>query len=52
MVGDRWRDIQAGQSAGCECYFIDHGYSEHEPVNPFTRVRSLLDVAEIKMGAA
>ena len=52
MVGDRWRDIQAGQSVGCECYFIDHGYSEQEPVNPYTRVGSLLDVAEMIMGAA
>lgn len=51
MVGDRWRDIQAGQSVGCECYFIDHGYREQEPVSPYTRVRSLLDVAEMKKGA-
>lgn len=51
MVGDRWRDIQAGQSAGCKCFFIDHGYIEQEPAKPFTRVRSLLDVAEMIVGA-
>jgi D-glycero-D-manno-heptose 1,7-bisphosphate phosphatase len=28
MVGDRWRDILAGQRAGCRTVLIDHGYSE------------------------
>ncbi|MSW60149.1 MAG: HAD-IIIA family hydrolase, partial [Actinobacteria bacterium] len=26
MVGDRWRDIAAGQEAGCKSYFIDYKY--------------------------
>ncbi len=28
MVGDRWRDVDAGKAAGCLTYFIDCGYSE------------------------
>ncbi len=28
MVGDRWRDIEAGRRAGCRTVFIDYGYSE------------------------
>jgi D-glycero-D-manno-heptose 1,7-bisphosphate phosphatase len=28
MVGDRWRDIEAGKSAGCRTILIDYGYSE------------------------
>ncbi len=28
MVGDRWRDIDCGQRAGCKTVFIDWGYSE------------------------
>jgi len=28
MVGDRWRDIEAGQRAGCRSIFIDRGYNE------------------------
>lgn len=43
MVGDRWRDIAAGQSAGCRCYFVDYSYREQRPVPPFVRVLSLLD---------
>jgi D-glycero-D-manno-heptose 1,7-bisphosphate phosphatase len=27
MVGDRWRDVEAGQRAGCRTVFIDRGYS-------------------------
>jgi D-glycero-D-manno-heptose 1,7-bisphosphate phosphatase len=32
MVGDRWRDIEAGQRAGCRTVFIDRGYAEQRPV--------------------
>jgi D-glycero-D-manno-heptose 1,7-bisphosphate phosphatase len=28
MVGDRWRDVGAGQNAGCKTLFIDWGYDE------------------------
>lgn len=46
LVGDRWRDIEAGQAAGCSCYFIDYKYTEKSPKLPFTRVSSLLEVAK------
>jgi D-glycero-D-manno-heptose 1,7-bisphosphate phosphatase len=32
MVGDRWRDIEAGRRAGCTPIFIDLGYREAWPV--------------------
>ncbi len=31
MVGDRWRDDEAGRRAGCKTVFIDLGYSERRP---------------------
>jgi D-glycero-D-manno-heptose 1,7-bisphosphate phosphatase len=31
MVGDRWRDVEAGRRAGCKTIFIDLGYSEPRP---------------------
>jgi D-glycero-D-manno-heptose 1,7-bisphosphate phosphatase len=34
MVGDRWRDIEAGQHAGCRTIFIDRGYAERQPEAP------------------
>ena len=32
MVGDRWRDIEAGRRAGCTPILIDFGYEEAWPV--------------------
>ncbi len=34
LVGDRWRDIDAGWSAGCKTILIDYGYHEHGPTHP------------------
>jgi transaldolase len=46
MVGDRWRDIEAGQRAGVRCLFIDHGYTERQPEGEFVRVESIVGAAE------
>jgi len=27
MVGDRWRDVEAGRNAGCRTVFVDRGYA-------------------------
>jgi D-glycero-D-manno-heptose 1,7-bisphosphate phosphatase len=34
MVGDRWRDVEAGRRAGCRTVFIDLGYDERQPDPP------------------
>jgi D-glycero-D-manno-heptose 1,7-bisphosphate phosphatase len=31
MIGDRWRDVEAGRAAGCRTVFVDHGYRERRP---------------------
>jgi D-glycero-D-manno-heptose 1,7-bisphosphate phosphatase len=41
MVGDRWRDVEAGRLAGCRTVFIDCGYSERRPASPDLTARSL-----------
>ncbi len=42
MIGDRWRDVAAGQRAGCKTsFFIDYGYAEKRPEQPFIIVKSL-----------
>ena len=47
VVGDRWRDIEAGRRAGCRAtVFIDYEYDEPAPVNADTRVRSLAEAAD------
>lgn len=50
MVGDRWRDVEAGQRAGCRTFFIDYGYAEKQPEDVDFRVASLLEAAQIILG--
>jgi D-glycero-D-manno-heptose 1,7-bisphosphate phosphatase len=46
MVGDRWRDIEAGKKAGCASIFIDYGYTE-TPADPFSfKVKSLYEAVD------
>lgn len=54
MVGDRWRDVEAGQSAGCRTVFIDYGYDEPRPERPDMVTTSLAaitpDIIKISEG--
>lgn len=47
MVGDRWRDVEAGQKAGCLPVFIDYGYDERQPEGSFLRAASLAEAADL-----
>lgn len=50
LVGDRWRDIAAGNAAGCTSFFIDYSYAEISPTLPYIRVNSLLDAVKVMIG--
>ena len=45
MVGDRWRDIETGQNAGCRTVLIEYGYEERDPSKPPDMKVSLLSEA-------
>lgn len=45
IVGDRWRDVEAGQRAGCQAVFLNYGYRERQPEGPYLQARSLRDAA-------
>lgn len=47
MVGDRWRDVEAGRRAGCRTVFIDRGYRERRPEPPADH-----DAADLSEAAA
>jgi D-glycero-D-manno-heptose 1,7-bisphosphate phosphatase len=48
MIGDRWRDIDAGADAGCRTILIDHRYAERPPDHTaWARVTSLSEAAEL-----
>jgi len=46
MVGDRWRDVEAGRRAGCTAIFIDYHYAEPLQSEPHLRVSSLTEAAD------
>lgn len=46
MVGDRWRDVEAGRRAGCTTIFVDYGYDERRPERPDATVKSLAEAAD------
>jgi len=41
MVGDRWRDVEAGRAAGCSTVLVDHGYRERPATGADLVVRAL-----------
>jgi len=45
MVGDRWRDVLAGQAAGCRTILVDHNYVQDRPAVPDKIVKSLTEAA-------
>ncbi len=46
MVGDRWRDVEAGRRAGCRTVFVDRGYEERRPRDPDAVVADLAGAAD------
>jgi D-glycero-D-manno-heptose 1,7-bisphosphate phosphatase len=46
MIGDRWRDVEAGRRAGCTAIFIDRGYHERRPDRPDAIFSSLPEAAD------
>ena len=47
MIGDRWRDIDAGSAAGCRTILIDRHYDERKPdAQPDCVVESLAQACD------
>lgn len=47
VVGDRWRDMEAGRAAGCKTILVGNGYGEKRIENPDAVVASLWQAARI-----
>lgn len=47
MVGDRWRDVEAGRRAGCVTIHVDLHHHERPPDAPDFVVSSLPEAAEV-----
>ncbi len=51
MIGDRWRDVDAGHRAGCQSILVDYAYAERGPERePEVRVRSLIEATDWILG--
>jgi histidinol-phosphate phosphatase family protein len=51
MVGDRWRDVDAGAAAGCRTVWMDYGYDERGPEHAADyRTKSLGEAVEWILG--
>jgi len=46
LVGDRWRDIEAGRRAGCRTVLLGNGYGEAFPSAPDFVVSTLREATE------
>lgn len=46
MIGDRWKDIDAGKNAGCKTIFIDNNYLERKPEQPDFVARNLTEAVK------
>ena len=47
MVGDRWRDVDAGKAAGCRTILIESGYDERQAEGFDAAVPSLLEASRL-----
>lgn len=47
MIGDRWKDISAGQAAGCKTIFIDYSYDERLPDSPDFTINNINQIQKI-----
>ena len=47
MIGDRWKDIDAGKAVGCKTIFLDYSYRDLSPDNPNYITDSLLSATAI-----
>jgi D-glycero-D-manno-heptose 1,7-bisphosphate phosphatase len=46
IVGDRWRDVEAGHAAGCFAFFVDWHLVQERPVDPDKIVSSLVEAVD------
>ena len=47
VVGDRWRDVEAGRGAGCKTIWVRADYDERLPEGPDAVVDSSLDASRL-----
>ncbi len=47
VVGDRWKDIEAGNKARCKTVFLDRDYDEQKPINYDYKIKTIYSLIKI-----
>lgn len=47
LIGDRWKDMEAGRAAGCKTIFFDYGYDEPSPTCMDYTITNLAEAIQI-----
>lgn len=47
MIGDRWKDMEAGEKVGCKTIFIDNNYEEKKPIGPDYTFNKVSDIGKV-----
>ena len=47
LIGDRWKDIDAGAAAGCNTVFLEYGYDEKLRTKPDHTISQLLELVPL-----
>ena len=47
LVGDRWKDIDAGAAAGCNTVFLEYGYDEKLRTKPDHTISQLVELVPL-----
>lgn len=47
IIGDRWRDIGAGNNVGCKTILIDYSYKEKRYIEPKYKVNDFLEAVHV-----
>ena len=50
LVGDRWRDVEAGIAAGCATVFINRNYAEKQPTTVDFEVNNFAEAVDVILG--
>lgn len=46
MIGDRWKDIEAGQRAQCKTIWLNKRYQEQQPIKPDFTANTLIEAVK------
>ena len=47
VIGDRWKDVEAGKNIGAKTIFVDYQYREKQPKEPDFTIKQVSEIIDI-----